>query len=115
MVEANSNMEVDAEPSNSVNADLDFRDSEVENPIVGSYSLMGSRKYKLEKNLGLAHGFSLMVGLIMGSGEDCVWRWMFFKKIVDCIYAFYIVFCNRIKIISLDLSSVKMIILKKKF
>ena len=68
MAEANSNMEVDAEPSNSVNADLDFRDSEVENPIVGSYSLLGSRKYKLEKNLGLAHGFSLMVGLIMGSG-----------------------------------------------
>ena len=40
---------------------------------------------------------------------------MFFKKIVDCIYAFYIVFCNRIKMISLDLASVKMIILKKKF
>jgi len=53
---------------NSINTDYPLNESGDNGKIVASYSSMNSKKHKLEKRLGLSHGFFLMVGLILGSG-----------------------------------------------
>lgn len=66
---SNSEHDDQTADSSSLNADLEFVDSLRQNGHSESVqSLVSSSKQKLQRTLGLPQGFSLMVGLILGSG-----------------------------------------------